>query len=163
MQLRDLCSQPKAPHRAVLQLSSPGTRTPSVLTWRNQSPTAWLCAVSTGLGMSSHALCQVPFLCSVLPRGCHNSSTEPRALVWGLSVRLNPLPSSVFFLLHPPFTHPFGFERSTHAAVQVGCGPAGECSSWGPPAAPDEWLCHFPGGKETLINSCTCLSAKVTA
>lgn len=136
MQLRDLCSQPKAPHRAVLQLSSPGTRTPSVLTGRNQSPTAWLCAVSTGLGMSSHALCQVPFLCSVLPRGCHNSSTEPRALVWGLSVCLNPLPSSVFFLLHPPFTHPFGFERSVPRSSAGGLWPRWGVQLLGTPRSP---------------------------
>lgn len=63
-------------------------------------------------GHEQHALCQAPVLCPVLPRGCHNRSTEPCAQLWGLSAHLNPLPSSVFFLLHPSFIHPFGLEGS---------------------------------------------------
>lgn len=41
--------------------------------------------------------------------------------------------------------------------------PRGSAAPQGPPAFPDKWLCHFMGGKETLINSCTCLSGKVIA
>lgn len=92
----------------------------SVLTCRNQSPSPWLCAVSTSLDMSS-MLCTRSPSCALYCPGAVITGAQSPAL--GLSACLNPLLSSVFFLLHPSFIHPFGLEGSIPCSSAGGLWP----------------------------------------
>lgn len=101
----------------------------SVLTCRNQSPAAWLCAESTGLGVSSMHCARSPSCAPYCPGAVAAGAQSPVPSSGGSGPARTHCPALFSpFCTHHSSVH-LAEKEAFHAAVQVGCGPAGERSS----------------------------------